>query len=314
MLRQIIARTGQLVPTLFVASIVIFLVIAASPGDPARMRLGREATEAQLSRERERLGLDEPLPVRYVVWLTDAVQLDLGRSIKNNQPVTTIIVSSFTLTIRLAVAAFLVGLILGPIMGIVAALFRGRAVDVAISALSAVLLSLPSFIMGALLILVFGVMLGWLPPSGVGRTGQSPIEGLRYLILPALALGLPFAAVMTRFTRSALIEALSEDYVRTARAKGLTSYTVVVRHALRNALIPMVTIAGIWFGALLAGSIVTETVFAYPGLGRTIVGAIQGRDYAVVQGGLLLAGFLLLVMSLIVDLTYALLDPRIRVR
>ncbi len=310
--RYFLTRLLQFLPTLFIASLLVFLVIQASPGDPATIKLGPEATPEQIAIERGRLGLNEPLPVRYVIWLSDAARLDLGRSFQTNLPVTDVMFDAFGYTVRLALAAGLIAMTLGIGAGIVAALSRGKPLDIVISTLSAILLSVPSFVSGIVLILVFAVNLRWLPSSGAGGTGQSPLEGLRYLVMPAVALGLPFAAVLARFMRAALIEAMGQDHVLTARAKGLRPLTVIGRHAVRNALVPTITIAGIGLGTLLAGTVVTETVFSYPGLGRLIVGSIFNRDYPIVQAGLILAAVVLLAMSLIVDLTYGILDPRIR--
>lgn len=312
MRRYFLNRLLQFLPTLFIASVVVFLVIQASPGDPARVKLGPEATPEQVAIERTRLGLDQALPVRYLIWLADAVRLDLGRSFQSNLPVTSVILDAFGYTARLALAAGVIAISLGIAAGILAALFRGRPLDIVISTLSAILLSVPSFVSGIVLILVFAVNLRWLPSSGAGGTDQTALEGLRYLVMPAVALGLPFAAVLTRFMRAALIEAMGQDHVLTARAKGLTPVTVIGRHAVRNALVPTITIAGIGLGTLLAGTVVTETVFSYPGLGRLIVGSIFNRDYPIVQAGLILAAVVLLTMSLLVDLVYGILDPRIR--
>lgn len=310
--RYVLTRLVQFIPTLFIASVIVFLVIQASPGDPARIKLGSEATPEQIAIERSRLGLDEPLPVRYVLWLTDAVQLDFGRSFQSNLPVTQVVLDAFGYTVRLALSASVIAIALGLGAGTLAALRRGSRTDVAISSLSAILLSLPSFVIGMILILVFAVNLRWLPSSGAGDTGQSALDGFRFLILPAVALGLPFAAVLTRFMRAALIEAMGQDHVLTARAKGLRPLVVIGRHAVRNALVPTITVAGIGLGTLLAGAVVIETVFSYPGLGRLIVGSIFDRDYPVVQAGLVLAAVILLSMSLVVDLLYGVLDPRIR--
>lgn len=312
MRRYFLTRLLQFLPTLFIASVVVFLVIQASPGDPARIKLGSEASPEQVAVERTRLGLDEPLPVRYAIWLADAIRFDLGVSFQSNLPVTQVILDAFGYTVRLALAASAIAFLLGISAGILAALHRGRPLDIVISTISAILLSVPSFVSGIILILIFAVNLRWLPSSGAGSTGQSPLDGLRYLVMPAFALGLPFAAVLTRFMRAAMIEALAQDHVLTARAKGLRPLTVIGRHAVRNALVPTITIAGIGLGTLLAGTVVTETVFSYPGLGRLIVGSIFNRDYPIVQAGLILAAVVLLAMSLIVDLIYGILDPRIR--
>lgn len=310
MARYVLSRLLQAVPTLFIASILVFLVIQASPGDPARIRLGLEATPEQVAVERERLGLDEALPVRFAIWLGDALRLDLGRSFQSNRPVTEVIQTAFWYTAQLALMAGVIGIVLGLTMGILAALSRGKALDATISGISAVLLSLPSFVGGMLLILFFGVTLRVLPASGAGASGD-PVSTVQHLALPAIALGLPFAAVLARFMRSALIEVLGQDHVLTARSKGLRPTTVIGQHAVRNALVPTVTIMGIGLGSLFAGTVVTETVFSYPGLGRLIISSIFDRDYPIVQAGLLLGSVVFLSMSLIVDLMYGLLDPRI---
>lgn len=310
--RYALMRLLQFVPTLFVASVLVFLVIQASPGDPARIRLGLEATPEQVATEQQRLGLDEPLPIRYVIWIGDAARLDFGQSFQSSRPVTEVIATAFAYTARLALAAGALGISLGMGMGILAALSRGKAPDVAMSGLSAVFLSLPSFVSGMLLILLFAVTLRWLPASGAGNA-DDPISAVQHMVLPTIALGLPFAAILARFMRSALIEVLGQDHVLTARAKGLRPATVVGQHAVRNALVPTVTIMGIGLGSLLAGTVVTETVFSYPGLGRLIVSSIFDRDYPIVQAGLVLGSVVFLGMSLIVDLVYGLLDPRIAV-
>lgn len=309
--RYVLIRLLHFVPTLFLASLLVFFVIQVSPGDPASIKLGLEATPEQIAIERHRLGLDQPLPVQYFIWLSDAARLDLGRSFQTGRPVTETIGDAFGYTARLALAASAVGLSVGLALGIAAALARGGGLDAGISALTAVLLSVPSFVGGMILILIFAVVLHWLPSSGAGASGRGPLDGLRYLILPALALGLPLAAVVARFMRSALIDALGQDHVLTARSKGLSPVVVVGRHAIRNALIPTITIVGIGVGRLLAGAVVIETVFSYPGLGRLVLSSIFNRDYPLVQAGLMLGAFLLLAMSLIVDLLYGFLDPRV---
>lgn len=309
--RYILTRVLQFLPTLFIASVLVFLVIQASPGDPASIKLGLEATPEQVAIERRRLGLDQPLPVQYFVWLSDALRLDLGQSFQTGRPVTEVMSDAFGYTARLALAATAIGISLGLGMGIIAALSRGSRVDAAISTVTAVLLSVPSFVGGMILILLFAVAFRWLPSSGAGGAGGGPLDGLRYLILPAVALGLPFAAVVARFMRSALIDALGQDHVLTARSKGLQPVVVVGRHAIRNALIPTITIMGIGIGNLLAGAVVIETVFSYPGVGRLVLSSIFNRDYPLVQAGLIVGAFVFLAMSLVVDLLYGFLDPRI---
>lgn len=310
MARYIVKRLLQFLPTLAIASVFVFLVMQNAPGDPARIRLGLEATEEEVAAEQDRLGLNDSLPERYGVWVADVVRLDFGRSFQSDRPVTDEVVPAFGRTIRLAAVAATIGIVLGLTMGITAALSRGKLLDTAISAVSALLLSLPSFVSGMLLILVFAVKLRWLPPSGPGEPGD-PGDALRHLVLPATALGLQFAAILARFMRGALIEVLGQDYVLTARAKGLSPATIIRRHEVRNALIPTVTIIGIGLGSLFAGTVVTETVFSYPGLGRLTVSALFNRDYPVVQAGLILAAAVFLGTSLLADILYGVLDPRI---
>lgn len=312
MLRYTLSRVAQLVLMLIIGSIVIFLVIQNSPGDPALIQLGLDATPAQIAVERERLGLDKALPERYLIWLTQALQLDLGNSFSTGQPVTEVIGTALAYTTQLAVVAALLALVVGATLGVVAALRPGSRVDVAISAFAASCLSIPSFAFGTILILIVSVELGLLPPAGAGIAGQSAGEALEYTLMPALTLAVPVSAVLIRFVRVALSEAMAQDYIVTARSKGLRRSTVV-QHGVRNALIPTVTIAGIQLGGLLAGAVVVETVFSYPGLGRLTIQAIRGVDYPVVQGALLLAATIFLVLTFIVDIAYGLIDPRVRV-
>lgn len=312
MLRYSLARVAQLFLMLFVASVVIFLVIQNSPGDPAAIRLGLDATPDQIAVERERLGLDEPLPQRYVVWLSDALRLDLGSSFSTGLPVTQVIGDALYYTTWLAVLATAMAVILGSALGMVAALNRGRRIDVVISAFAAGGFSVPSFALGTMLILVMSVQLGLLPPAGAGTAGQSFTEALTYMIMPAVTLAIPFSVVLIRFIRVALGEAMSQDYIVTARAKGLSRRTVVVQHGVRNAMIPTITVAGIQVGQLLAGAAVTETVFSYPGLGRLTVQSVQGLDYPVVQGALLLAAAVFMTVTFLVDIAYGWIDPRVR--
>lgn len=313
MLRYTLSRVAQLVLMMFIGSVVIFLVIQNSPGDPALIRLGLDATPAQVAVERERLGLDKALPERYLVWLTQALQLDLGNSFSTEQPVTEVIGSALGYTTQLAVVAALLALVVGTTLGIVAALRSGSRIDVAISAFAAGCLSIPSFALGTILILIVSVELGLLPPAGAGLSGQSAGEALRYTLMPAVTLAIPVSAVLIRFVRVALGEAMSQDYIVTARSKGLRRPTIVLQHGLRNALIPTITVAGIQLGGLLAGAVVVETVFSYPGLGRLTIQAIRGVDYPVVQGSLLLAAAIFLILTFIVDIAYGLIDPRVRV-
>jgi peptide/nickel transport system permease protein len=312
MLNYSLSRLGQLILMLFLASIVIFAVIQNAPGDPALIRLGTEATPEQIEIERVRLGLNRTLPERYAIWLGDAVRLDFGNSFSTGLPVTEAIADAFAQTLKLAGLAALIGLVMGMALGITAALNRGTKLDTAISALTALAFSLPSFALGTLLVVIFAVTLRWLPPSGLGNASNTVADTLRFLIMPAITLATPFTVVLARYVRTALIEAMQQDHVTTARAKGLRNSAVVINYGLRNALIPTVTIAGLQIGNLLAGATVTETVFSYPGLGRLTIEAVTSLDYPLVQGALLFTATVFLICTFLVDLTYGLIDPRIR--
>ncbi len=305
-------RVLQLIPTLFMASIMIFCIIQLSPGDPALIMLGFESTPEQLEAERARLGLDKPIPVRYLIWLSDVSRLNLGRSLINSRPVITLLANAFPNTLRLALTALVISVLAGIAMGILAALNQNGWMDSLITAISSLAIAVPGFWLGILMILLFSVRLKWLPPSGAGDPERGFIHDLRYLILPVLSLAFAQAAVFSRYTRSALIDVMSADYIRTARAKGLIERVVVRRHALRNAMMPVVTIIGIQAGRLLGGAVIIEAVFAYSGMGRLVVLAIMNRDYPVVQGALMFVVCIFLLVNLVVDLLYAYLDPRVR--
>ena len=304
-------RWLALVPTLLLASILIFAIIRLSPGDPVRMRLGTEATPEEVAGERERLGLDRPLPLQYLVWLSDLGRLDLGRSQVNNRPVAALLAEHFPNTLRLSLTAFVLAVLIGLPLGCLAAVRRDTAADVLITGLNSLGLAIPAFWLGMLLILVFSVTLQWLPASGLGEPGQPWFVNLRYLVLPVVTIAILNLSVFARFVRSSMLDVLGADYVRTARAKGAPERAVIGRHALRNALIPVVTVLGIQFGRLLGGAVVTEAVFAYPGIGRLVVTSILNRDYPVVQGTLMLVVAIFLLTTIVVDLTYAYLDPRV---
>ena len=252
--------------------------------------------------------------MRYAVWVSDVVSLNLGRSLVNNRPVTTLIADAFPNTLRLALAAYLISLAVGLPLGCFAAVRANTRIDSLITGLNSLGLAIPSFWLGMLLILLFAVTLQWLPPSGVGNPGQPWYLSLQFLVLPTVTIAVSNLSVFSRFVRSAMLDVLGMDFVRTARAKGLREPLVVGRHALRNALIPVVTVLGIQFGRLLGGAVVTEAVFAYPGIGRLVVTSIQNRDYPVVQGALMLVVVIFLITSIVVDLSYAYLDPRVSLR
>lgn len=303
MLRYILRRLLALIPILLGVSIIIFVLIRMVPGDPARQVLGPEATGEQVALLRQQWRLDEPLPVQYFYWLQRAVQGDFGRSIVSRVPASQEIATRFPATLALTTASMVVSIALGLFFGVVGAVKHNTIID-RFSMVAALLgVCTPSFWLGLMLMLLFSVKLGWLPPFGKG--------GLNHLILPALTLGTAASAIIARVTRSSMLEVLSDDYVRTARAKGLDERVVIVRHALKNALIPIITLLGLEFGGLLSGSVVAETVFAYPGLGLLLINSINNRDFPIVQGALLLFSVQFVLVNLLVDVIYARIDPRI---
>jgi len=297
-------RGMDLVLTLFGVSIVIFMIIRLVPGDPARLIVGTEATEADVANIRRQFGLNAPLPVQYLRYAEALARGDLGRSLRNRQPVTALLRARLPNTLTLAGASLAVTLVIGVGTGMLAAIRRGTAFDTASMAFALVGVSMPGFWLGLMLIFFFAVRLGWLPTSGAG--------GIKHLILPAVTLGVGNAAIIARLTRANLLEVLHQEYVRTARAKGLRPRGVLVGHAMRNAIIPTLTVVGLQWGTLLAGSVVIETVFAWPGVGRLLVDSVAVRDYPVIQACVLLFALVFMVTNLLVDVAYALLDPRIR--
>jgi len=312
MQRYLIRRLLLLLPTLFLASLMIFAIIALAPGDPARMMLGTNATPEEVVVERERLGLDKPIPVRYAIWLTDVAKLNLGVSQSNRRPVTSLIGDALPNTLRLALISLAVAMAVGFPLGMLAATNANRRIDAIVTGFNSLGLAMPSFWFGLLLILFFSVQLKWLPASGIGEPNRPLYERLHYLIMPVLTIAVSNMSVFSRYVRSAMIDVLSADYVRTARAKGLAENVVIARHALRNAMIPVITIVGIQFGRLLGGAVVTESVFAYPGIGRLVINSIANRDYPVVQATLMLVVLIFLVTNIIIDASYAYLDPRVK--
>lgn len=304
---QFLAR--RLVSSVFVVfgvSIAAFSMVHLVPGDPVAIMLGERATPADVARLRGELGLDEPLPVQYLDYVSRAVRGDFGESIRSGQPVLGEISGRTAPTVELALAAMAIAVTLGILMGVTAATSKSSITDFGTMAVSLAGLALPTFWSGLLLIYLFGLKLGWLPVSGDG--------GPQALILPAVTLALPAAAVLARLTRSSMLETLGQEYVRTARSKGLPEDLVVYKHALQNAFIPVLTIMGLQFGALLGGSVIVESVFARPGLGSLAVDAILARDFPVVQAIVLLAGIVFVLVNLLVDILYSVLDPRISLR
>ena len=304
MTKFIIRRVVQVIPVLIIISFLTIAMLRLAPGDPAATLAGDTATVEQIERIRHDMRLDRPIPVQYALFMRDALQGDLGRSVKTNRAVTDELRSRMGYTARLAGAAMLFSVVVGVGAGVISAIRQNSWLDNGIMVMVVAGYSLPSFWVGLLLIMFFGVRLGWLPFVGAGDW--------KNLILPAITLGLAPAAVNARLTRSSMIEVINLDYVRTAWAKGLSERVVVMRHALRNALIPVTTVIGLEFGGLLGGAVITESIFAWPGLGTLAINAINSRDYPMVQGVVLLAAVVFVLINLFVDLMYGLLDPRIR--
>ena len=302
----ILRRLLLAIPTLFGVLVVAFLLLYVAPGDPVQAMIGERADTATITRLRQQLHLDDPLHVRFGHYVGSVVQGDLGRSYITNRPITQDIRERFPKTLQLAGAAMLLATILGITLGVFSARNPGGFADRFALGIAYLGISFPVYWVGLLLILLFAVTLRWLPPSGYG----SP----RFLVLPALTLGMRSIAFLARMTRSAMLEALSADFVRTARAKGLSERIVTARHALRNALIPVITVLGLDFGAYLTGSILTETIFSWPGIGRYVVNAISRRDLPAIQGSVLFLSTVFVVVNLITDLAYAKADPRVRYR
>jgi peptide/nickel transport system permease protein len=311
MTRYIIRRILIMFPVALLVTVILFLLIRRTPGDPVLVRLGEEATPENRAALRAELGLDDPVYVQYGKWLARVVRGDFGRSIRNDQPVMEAVRERLPATIELGVVAFIYSVLLAIPLGTLSALYRRGPLGVAASAFAFAGISMPNFFLGLLLILLFSLTLGWLPPGQYVPFTEDPLQNLKRIIMPAITLGTAGAAINMRLVRSSLLDAIVQDYIRTARAKGLPERLVFFRHALRNALIPVVTIVGIQVGALWEGAVVTETIFAWPGVGRLVTNSIGGRDYPVVQAVVLIAAFSFMVSSLLVDVAYAWLDPRI---
>jgi ABC-type dipeptide/oligopeptide/nickel transport system permease component len=304
MIRYISIRLLFALPALWLILTMVFLLAHIVPGDPFAQMLGEGARAEDLTQLRHALGLDLPLPVQYGRYLSGVLHGNLGESFRFQQPVLKVVAEHYPATLELALVALLICALIGIPAGVLAAHKRGERTDHTVAVLTLFGLSVPNFALGPVLILLFSVVLGWLPVSGRG--------GISHLILPAFTLGAALAAILTRMVRTSVIEELSADYVRTARAKGVSESGVLFRHALRNALIPILTILGLQFGTLLAGTIVTESIFSWPGIGRLAVQAIGARDYPLLQGCILLIAVSYVFVNLLTDLVYAVVDPRVR--
>jgi len=313
-LDYLIQRLAISVVTLVLISLIVFTGVRLIPGDPARVMAGTDADEAGLAEIREKYGLNDPIPVQYLRWAGLAVRGDLGESIRSREGVTWTVARKLPITMELACLSILIALTIAIPVGILSAVRRNSFWDYLANGLSLCGLSVPSFWLGIMLILFFSVRLGWLPASGFVSFFQDPVANLQRMIMPAFVLGTALAAVLMRQTRNSMIEVLSADYIRTAYSKGLAGRVVVFRHAIRNGLIPVVTILGLQMGALMGGAVVTEQIFVVPGFGRLIVEAVFTRDYPLVQGVILITASSYVLINLLVDMSYSLLNPRIRIK
>lgn len=312
MARFIVRRLSLMFVILLLVSMIIFSLVHITPGDPALMMLGQEATPEALEALRERLGLNLPLYEQYLNWVGGVIQGDLGNSIKDNTPVLSILLQKLPVTIQLTVFAFLIALMIAIPAGILSATKKGTIWDYAGTSFALSGVSIPPFFLGILLIFIFSITLGWLPPSGYVEPWVDLKQSILLMIMPAIAIGIRLSAEITRMLRSSMLEVLGADYIRTAYSKGLLGKTVIVGHALRNALIPVVTIGGLQLATFFGGAVITETIFAVPGLGRLVIDGILTRDFPVVQGAVLLMAVVVVIVNFVVDILYSILDPRIK--
>ncbi|HEY0886507.1 ABC transporter permease [Ramlibacter sp. RBP-2] len=312
MIQFILRRLLAAVPVLLLVSLISASIMHLVPGDAATVIAGQNATDAEIAQLREQLGLNRPFPVKLAHWYADLARGDLGKSILLNRPVTQAIAERVPVTLALAGFALLLTVAIGVPCGIVAAIRANTWVDQAVLTLALVGVSVPNFWLSLMLIVLFGVMLDWLPAGGYVPFADNPAEWVRSLILPGISLALLQIGLLARITRATVLEILQQDYIRTARAKGLPRLMVIGKHVLKNVLVPVVTVVGISFGLLLSGSVVIETVYSIPGMGRLLANAIFGRDYPLIQGGLLITAAVLVLLNLVVDVLYAVIDPRIQ--
>lgn len=305
-------RLLSVIPTLLIVTVLVFGMVKLLPGDPARLLLGQEATPQAIEELRRVLGLDRPLHEQYVSWLGNVLQFDLGKSLTDNTSVSALIAQKLPVTLQLAAFSMVVALLIAVPAGIISALRRHTWVDQLVTLLALSGISLPNFFLGIMLIYLFSIRLAWIPASGYTDFFTDPGRNLLLLLLPAITLGVSSGAVLTRYLRSSMTETLTQDYVRTAHAKGLTGNRVTFRHALRNALIPFLTVFGLQLGGLLSGAVITEQIFSIPGFGRLLVDAVFSRDLPVIQGMVLVSAVAVFLVNFLVDLGYAAADPRIR--
>ena len=313
MLRFILARLGGTLAVLILVAVMVFALTRLASGDPIALLLGDQATAEDIAQARVQYGLDKPLLTQFGYWIKEVAQGNLGNSIFLQRPVTQALAERAEPTFFLATFAVTIAALIGIPCGLIAAVWRGRLVDQIFSAVAMLGASVPSFWMGLILIQIFAVWLGWFPASGYGNPGVPLIERLHHLVLPATVLGVLNSALIIRFTRASVLDILNEDYVRTARSKGLSERVVILKHVLRNALVPIVTVLGLTLALMIGGAVVTETVFNLPGVGNLVVRAVLRRDYPVIQGTLLVIAGIYVLINLVIDLIYMIVDPRIRV-
>jgi len=311
-LRYLLNRLAGLVAVMFLVATIVFVILRLTPGDPAAVMLGPQASQQDIDTLRARLGLDQPLPVQYATWLGQLARGDLGQSIFLDKPVLAALADRAEPTFWLTLMSLAIASAIALPVGILSAVRRGTALDQSVVTFSMFTSSVPSFWLGLLLMQIFSVRLGWLPVAGYGGPDASIATRLSHLVLPAIVLGLVNSALITRFIRASMLDVLRDDYVRTARAKGLPERKVILKHAARNALIPILTVLGLTTALLVSGAVVTETVFGLPGVGSLVVSAVLRRDYPVIQGALLVIAAIYVLINLFIDLLYLLVDPRVR--
>ncbi|MGB6008277.1 ABC transporter permease [Castellaniella sp.] len=311
-LKMLASRLAGGCVVLLIVAVMVFTLIHLASGDPIAVMLGDHATASDIAQVRAQYGLDRPLPTQFALWLGQVVQGNLGTSIFMQAPVTEVLWNRAEPTLMLASLSVLIATLIGVPCGVLAAVWRGSRTDQVLSAIAMCAASIPSFWMGLILIRIFAVQLGWLPASGYGPPDASLWLKLNHMILPSAVLGILNSALIIRFTRASMLDTLSEDYVRTARAKGLSEPVIILRHVLKNALVPIVTVIGLTMALMIGGTVVTETVFNLPGVGGLVVRAVLRRDYPVIQGALLVVAFIYVVINFMIDLLYTVIDPRIR--
>jgi len=312
MIRYLASRFAGMAVVMLIVAILVFVITRLAPGDPAAVMLGEQATAADIAKLRATYGLDQPLPLQFAYWVKEVAHGNLGQSIFLQRPVTQALAERAEPTFFLTLFSLAIAVLIGVPCGIAAAVWRGKAVDQAFSAFAMLGASIPSFWLGLILMELFAVSLGWFPVAGYGDPGVPLSNRLHHLILPSIVLGVVNSALILRFTRASMLDVLGEDHIRTARAKGMSESRVVLHHALRNALIPVITVAGLTFALLIGGAIVTETVFGLPGVGNLVVSAVLRRDYPVIQGALLVIAALYVLINLAIDLLYLAIDPRVK--